>query len=158
MKLITAIVKPFKLDDVREACRDGSNLLERFVAAAHAWCTLGEIADVLRLIAEHGADYPVAQRFFSDGDVGSLVNVAGVGVLRSSNQPEAASAFVEHLLSEEAQRYFSQSTYEFPLLGGVAADPRLPAIDSIEAPDVDLSELADLQGTVELLRDVGAID
>ena len=36
------------LDDVREACRDGSNLLERFVAAAHAWCTLGEIADVLR--------------------------------------------------------------------------------------------------------------
>jgi methylmalonyl-CoA mutase N-terminal domain/subunit len=36
------------LDDVREACRDGSNLLARFVAAAHAWCTLGEIADVLR--------------------------------------------------------------------------------------------------------------
>jgi methylmalonyl-CoA mutase N-terminal domain/subunit len=40
------------LDAVREACRDGSNLLERFVAAAHAWCTLGEIADVLR--AEFG--------------------------------------------------------------------------------------------------------
>jgi methylmalonyl-CoA mutase N-terminal domain/subunit len=36
------------LDDVREACRDGSNLLERFVAAAHARCTLGEIAGVLR--------------------------------------------------------------------------------------------------------------
>ena len=36
------------LDAVREACRDGSNLLERFVAAAHAWCTLGEIAGVLR--------------------------------------------------------------------------------------------------------------
>ena len=36
------------LDDVREACRDGSNMLERFVAAAHADCTLGEIADVLR--------------------------------------------------------------------------------------------------------------
>ncbi len=37
-----------RLDAVREACRDGSNLLERFVAAAHAWCTLGEIAQVLR--------------------------------------------------------------------------------------------------------------
>jgi len=36
------------LDGVRQACRDGSNLLERFVAAAHAWCTLGEIAGVLR--------------------------------------------------------------------------------------------------------------
>ncbi len=36
------------LEGVREACRNGDNLLERFVAAAHAWCTLGEIADVLR--------------------------------------------------------------------------------------------------------------
>ena len=33
---------------MRAACRDGRNLLERFVAAAHACCTLGEIADVLR--------------------------------------------------------------------------------------------------------------
>jgi methylmalonyl-CoA mutase N-terminal domain/subunit len=37
-----------ELDAVRAACRDGGNLLERFVAAAHADCTLGEIAAVLR--------------------------------------------------------------------------------------------------------------
>ncbi len=36
------------LDDVRDACRGVDNLLERFVAAAHAHCTLGEICDVLR--------------------------------------------------------------------------------------------------------------
>jgi len=36
------------LDDVRDACGGRDNLLERFVAAAHADCTLGEIADVLR--------------------------------------------------------------------------------------------------------------
>ena len=36
------------LNAVREACGDGSNLQERFVAAAHAYCTLGEIAQVLR--------------------------------------------------------------------------------------------------------------
>ena len=36
------------LTAVREACHDGSNLQERFVAAAHAYCTLGEIAQVLR--------------------------------------------------------------------------------------------------------------
>jgi methylmalonyl-CoA mutase N-terminal domain/subunit len=33
---------------VRGACRGKENLLERFVAAAHAYCTLGEIAGVLR--------------------------------------------------------------------------------------------------------------
>jgi len=37
-----------ELDAVRGACRDGSNLLERFVSAALADCTLGEIAGVLR--------------------------------------------------------------------------------------------------------------
>ncbi len=37
-----------ELDSVRAACRNGDNLLERFVAAAHAYCTMGEIADVLR--------------------------------------------------------------------------------------------------------------
>ncbi len=36
------------LDAVRDACRGKENLLERFVAAAHAYCTLGEIAGVLR--------------------------------------------------------------------------------------------------------------
>jgi methylmalonyl-CoA mutase N-terminal domain/subunit len=41
-----------ELDAIRDACRSRENLLERFVAAAHAYCTLGEIADVLR--AEFG--------------------------------------------------------------------------------------------------------
>ena len=40
------------LGDIRDACKSSDNLLERFVAAAHADCTLGEIADVLR--AEFG--------------------------------------------------------------------------------------------------------
>ena len=37
-----------QLDGIREACGSGANLLERFVSAAHAYCTLGEIAGVLR--------------------------------------------------------------------------------------------------------------
>jgi methylmalonyl-CoA mutase N-terminal domain/subunit len=41
-----------ELDLIHDACKSGGNLLERFVAAAHAYCTLGEIADVLR--AEFG--------------------------------------------------------------------------------------------------------
>jgi iron(III) transport system substrate-binding protein len=113
---------------------------------------------LLRLIAENGDEYPVAQMFFEDGDPGSLVNVAGAGQLATTDQPEAAAALLSHLLSEESQEYFSRSTFEFPLIDAVEADPRLPSIDSIDAPDVDLSELADLQGTVALLRDVGAID
>ena len=113
---------------------------------------------LMRLLTEFGEDYPVANHFFPSGDLGSLVNVAGVGQLASSDQPEAAAALVDFLLGEEAQTYFSESTYEYPLIAGVAADPRLPTIESHVSPDIDLGDLADLQGTVALLREVGAIE
>jgi iron(III) transport system substrate-binding protein len=113
---------------------------------------------LLQLIAEHGPEYPVAQQFFEAGDVGSLVNVAGLGELATTDQPTDASAFIDFMLGEEAQRYFAEQSFEYPLIDGIAADPRLPELASLESPEVDLSALADLRGTVELLRDVGAID
>jgi iron(III) transport system substrate-binding protein len=113
---------------------------------------------LLQLIAEHGTDYPVAQHFFGAGDVGSLVNVAGLGELATTDQREGAAAFIDFMLAEEAQRYFAEQSFEYPLIAGIAADPRLPALTSLESPSIDLSDLADLQGTVEMLRDVGAID
>jgi iron(III) transport system substrate-binding protein len=113
---------------------------------------------LLRLLSEQGDDYPVAQQFFAGGDPGALVNVAGVARLASSDQPEGATALVDHLLGTQAQAYFAEQTYEYPLIEGIAADPRLPELATIDAPEVDLAELADLQGTVELLREVGAID
>jgi iron(III) transport system substrate-binding protein len=113
---------------------------------------------LLQLLAEQGDDYPVAQHFFTGGDPGALVNVAGVARLSSSDQPTEVAALIDYLLGEEAQTYFATETYEYPLVEGIAADPRLPELSTIEAPEVDLSALADLQGTVELLRDVGAID
>jgi methylmalonyl-CoA mutase N-terminal domain/subunit len=36
------------LEAIRSACGSDANLIERFVAAAHAGCTLGEIASILR--------------------------------------------------------------------------------------------------------------
>jgi iron(III) transport system substrate-binding protein len=113
---------------------------------------------LLQFLAERGDEFPVTQKFFHRGDLGSLVNVAGIGRLASADQPTAADAFIDFLLGEEAQRYFAETTFEYPLVDGVTADQRLPALTDIGTPDLDLSDLADLQGTVELLRDVGAID
>lgn len=113
---------------------------------------------LLQLIAEHGPDYPVGQHFFGAGDVGSLVNVAGLGELATTDQPGGAAAFIDFMLAEEAQRYFAEQSFEYPLIADISADPRLPALTSLESPAIDLSDLADLQGTVEMLRDVGAID
>jgi len=113
---------------------------------------------LLRLLEENGPDYPVAQAFFDGGDVGALINVAGVGRLSTTDSPAATDALIDFMLDAEAQRYFSTQTFEFPLAAQVEADPRLPELSGIESPDLHLSQLADLPGTVALLREVGAID
>ena len=50
-------------------------------------------------ITDKDPDYPVAQAFFKDGDIGNLVNVSGIGILRTGKNRAAADKFAEFLLS-----------------------------------------------------------
>lgn len=95
--------------------------------------------------------------YFPNGDIGSLINVAGVGVIAGSGQEEAANLVVDYLLSDEAQTYFAQETSEYPLVAGIETIADLPPIESLESPDLDLTELDDLEGTITLLTEVGLI-
>jgi iron(III) transport system substrate-binding protein len=94
---------------------------------------------------------------FTDGDAGSLFNVAGATVLDTASDEELASNFVRHLLSAEAQEYFAVRTGEYPLIPGVDPLGNLPTIDELNPPDLDLTELADVEPTLELMRDVGIL-
>ncbi len=107
--------------------------------------------------AEEGPGYPVGIHAPPGGDPGALVIAAGAAVLASADASEEARRFVRFLLSEEAQRYFADETKEYPLAAGVKPEPGLVPLDEIEQPDVDLSDLADLQGTVELLERTGVL-
>jgi iron(III) transport system substrate-binding protein len=80
-----------------------------------------------------------------------------VGILRTAEHPEAARRFVEFLLSEEAQRYFADETFEYPLVDGVPINENLVPLSEIETPNIDLSNLDDLEGTLDLLRETGVL-
>jgi len=111
---------------------------------------------LLRFKAQDEA-YPVAQTFFEPGDVGNLVNVAGAGVVQASKHPDSAQAFVAYLVSEASQAYFVNETFEYPVIEGLSAGSKIGSVQSLhaEAPVVDLSSLEDLQGTLDLLEEVG---
>ncbi len=111
---------------------------------------------LLRMQAEAGGGLPAENYIYSNGDPGALVNVAGAGVLASGEQ-ELANAFVGYLLDTEAQQYFADETFEYPLIEGVEGDPGLVPLEEIETPDIDLSDLADLEGTLEMLTDLGIL-
>lgn len=107
--------------------------------------------------AEEGEDFPAANHFFAPGDPGNLVNVAGVGILRTAKHAEQALRFADYLLSQEGQTYFAERTFEYPLIDGVKPRADLVPLDEIQGPEIDLSDLADLQGTLQLLTEVGVI-
>ena len=108
--------------------------------------------------AEVGQDAMRAQiSFTKPEDPGSLVNVAGVGILTNAAGNATAEQFVAWLLSPETQEWFVENTFEYPLLPSVAAVAGLPTLDTLRGPDAPLAELADLPGTLTMLEDVGLL-
>lgn len=113
---------------------------------------------VYEKIAAEGEDAVVARnQFLAPGDPGGLVNVAGIGVLESSSNKDLAFRLVEFLLSETGQTYFAENTYEYPLREGVPVAEGLPALDSLQPLEIDLSDLSSIEATQELLSDVGLL-
>ncbi|SDW18151.1 extracellular solute-binding protein [Roseicitreum antarcticum] len=108
------------------------------------------------------AEFPVAQTSFSEaGDIGNLMMPAGVGVLESSDNKEESIAFINYLLSDGAQQYFTGNVYEYPVTGvGIVpvAGMGQSFSDAVAAaPEFDVNSLTDLEGTIALIREAGLL-
>ncbi len=104
-------------------------------------------------LKEEGEGFAARNFYFKKGDPGGLVNVAGAGILDTSSNREDAHRFLEFLLSSEAQQYFADETFEYPLVQAVKTAPGLASLSSLEPPAINLGDLADLEGTLKLLRE-----
>jgi iron(III) transport system substrate-binding protein len=112
----------------------------------------------LYLVREEQPDAPIANHFLESGDPGALVSVAGAAVLESSDQEGDGNAFLEYLLSDDGQRFYVDEAEEaeYPLVADIEPKEGLPALDSLQGPDVDLSSFgAEHEATIELLRETG---
>lgn len=100
--------------------------------------------------------FPVAN-FHPPGDLGGLMNVAGVGVLRTSKKAELAQKFIGFLLSEAAQKIFAHDNFEYPLAAGVKVADGVTPVESLNLPAIELGSLSDVEATVTLLRETGVL-
>ena len=109
---------------------------------------------LLRALAEEPAA-PAANYFMPAGGVSSFVNLSGAGLLRST---PAALALVDALLAEDAQRYFAEETFEYPLSAGVAPAPGLPPLGELGARQLPFDRVAEqLEETLELIAAGGLL-
>ncbi|MEV0729142.1 iron ABC transporter substrate-binding protein [Polymorphospora sp. NPDC051019] len=95
--------------------------------------------------------------FFPGGDSGGLVNVSGVGVLTKAAQDPDVKVFVDYLLGADAQKYFAEQTYEYPVVAGVEGPAGVPALSSLAVPDIDLNDLDALEATIALIKESGLV-
>jgi iron(III) transport system substrate-binding protein len=102
---------------------------------------------------------PVEMYHFEDGDLGNLALVTGAGALQASDQSEAARQFLQFLLSEEAQSYAATQVNEYPVVQGTPVPAYMMPVEQALrlSPTFDLQRLQEMDPTLTLLRDVGAL-
>ncbi|WP_296666642.1 iron ABC transporter substrate-binding protein [Demequina sp.] len=109
-------------------------------------------------LAELGEDGMRARLSFPEaGDAGAIVNVTGAGLLAGASDDADALAFIEYLVSDAGQRYFVDTTYEYPLVAGLDVPDGLPALADLTNTELDLSDLDTLGDTTALLTEVGLL-
>ncbi|MEZ4591089.1 MAG: iron ABC transporter substrate-binding protein [Chloroflexota bacterium] len=113
-----------------------------------------------RFLAEEGEGFPARNYFLPGGGPGSLIMVSGAGILNTAPNAANAQRFIDFLLSTEAQQYFADETFEYPVVEGVAIDPGLPAFSELDAValSISMNDLADLEGTQDMLLELGIIE
>lgn len=114
---------------------------------------------VHELAQEKGAepeDLSVRMHFFGAQDTGALVNVSGAGLVGEQADGEG-QALIDYLLSEDGQAYFVEETNEYPMIEGADAPRGVPSLDELEAPQVNLNDLDDLEQTIRMITEAGLL-
>jgi iron(III) transport system substrate-binding protein len=79
-------------------------------------------------------------------------------VLESSDNKAGAEELITWLLSEDAQQYFTDETFEYPLAAGIEPNAALEPFTSDEVFTIDYAALGDdFETTLELLRQSGLL-
>ena len=114
----------------------------------------------LYLVKEEQPDAPIANKYLPGNDPGALVSVAGAGILSSADHPDAARRFLEFLVADPQQRFYTEEAEEaeIPLVAGIEPKEGVPTLDELagRGPNVDLSIFGnELERTLELLNETG---
>ncbi|MEO0827512.1 MAG: Fe(3+) ABC transporter substrate-binding protein [Cyanobacteria bacterium J06639_16] len=92
--------------------------------------------------SDDAADLDVAGKtavfFPNQGDRGTHVNISGAGVVASAPNPDNAIAFLEFLVTPEAQAIFAGDNNEYPVVEGIEVDPIVAELGDFEIDEVNV--------------------
>lgn len=77
-----------------------------------------------------------------DGQIGLLTNATAAAIIKGADNPTAAQALVDFLVSPAGQKLFAETNYEYPLLAGVALREGVEPLDDFRMAAVNVSAAA----------------
>jgi iron(III) transport system substrate-binding protein len=93
--------------------------------------------------------------YFAPRDPGYVVDVSGIGVLRSSSHRGAAEAFVRFVVSRAGQEVIAHSdSFEYPIAAGVTTSQPERSLADLRPDPISIAELGTGSTAVALLREV----
>lgn len=108
-----------------------------------------------RMLAED-RDFPVAPVWADQAGRGTHVNLSGFGIVKHTDNLEAARELVEFLSSTEAQQLFAETNSEFPANPAAGLPDHISDWRGFKVDPIDPRGDATLQAeAVELMNDVG---
>lgn len=113
-----------------------------------------------RQVMEKGKDSMTSRLyFFGNHDLGDMLTVAGIGILKSSSKQDAAQKFIHYITSEEGQRILTNKSAQYPLNAEVETPADLKPFSELTPPKgtLDLGEYSDGTQAIKLLQDVGLL-
>lgn len=101
-------------------------------------------------------NHPGRNHQFALGDPGGVLIVTGAAIIDESDHSDEAAQLITWLLEEDAQRYFADETFEYPLASGVEPSGDLPPAEFSSVGGIDLTNLGNgLEGTRALIAEAG---
>ncbi len=95
--------------------------------------------------------------YFGNEDPGAFVSISGGGVLKASDNPDAAQAFLSFIVGPKGQAILRDgNSFEYAIASGVSPNPALPPLDTLGYPKVDPS-LLNAQEVVQLMTAAGVM-
>jgi iron(III) transport system substrate-binding protein len=129
-----------------------SPIVEAVIAGEIEWGLVNHY--YLWRVLQERPDAPARNYFMTADDGSRFVNMAGAGAISDRGDAEVLLQF---LVSDVAQKYFAEETYEYPLVPGVPPAVDLPPLDD-DLPQIDYQRVSDaLEPTLKQIHDSGLL-
>ena len=97
--------------------------------------------------------------FPSSRDFGTHVNVSGVLMTKHAPNAANARAMIEFLVSDEAQRFFTEQNFEYPINPAIKPSAIVAAWGTFTPDDLNLSEIGKHQDLArKIVAEIGFND